>query len=95
MSSSHFLPPCQTSADLESYPAVDQGELKKFEPNFKAQVGVWAEKNHLQDYQIDATVIRMFDAEFLRNLPEVSEDNPWPLYPTTRNYRTRFVGQAD
>jgi hypothetical protein len=37
----------------------------------------------------------MFDAEFLRNLPEVPGDNPWPLYPTTRNYRTQFVGQAD
>jgi hypothetical protein len=37
----------------------------------------------------------MFDAEFFRNLPEVPGDNPWPFYPTTRNYRTRFVGQAD
>jgi hypothetical protein len=53
---------------LEYYPSVEKKELKSIDEEFKAEVGYWASFNHLQDYKIYKTMIKMFCPKFLSNL---------------------------
>jgi hypothetical protein len=44
--------------------------------------------NHLQDYKIYGTMIKMFIQEFLSSLPQPLGDNPWPTNLTNTNLKT-------
>jgi hypothetical protein len=48
----------------------------------------WAQRNHLQDYKIYATVISIFDDDFFNNLLHPIGDNLWPAHPTNWKYKT-------
>jgi hypothetical protein len=49
---------------------------------------ILASTNHLKDYKIYRTMIKMFTPEFLNNLPQPPKNNSWPTYLTNRNFRT-------
>jgi hypothetical protein len=49
---------------LDDYPLVDRRELKSIDAEFQEKVGYWASYNHLQDYKIYGTLIKIFKAEF-------------------------------
>jgi len=81
---------CWTLKDLDDYPLVDKRELKSINAKFQVEVGYWAFYNHLQDYNIYGTMIKMFYQEFLNSLWQPPRDNPWPMHSTIQNYRMRF-----
>ncbi len=58
---------CRTR-DLNDYPLVDKRELKGIDAKFQVEVGYWASYNHLHDYKIYGTMIKMFCPKFLTNL---------------------------
>ncbi len=47
---------------------VEKKKLKNVDVEFQTKVGYWASTNHLQDYKIYGTIIKMFKSEFLSNL---------------------------
>jgi hypothetical protein len=55
-------------------------KVKSINAKYQLQVGYWAARNHFQGYKIYATMICMFDEEFLNNLLQSLGDNPWPTH---------------
>jgi hypothetical protein len=58
----------RTLQDLNLYPIVGKKEMKSTNAKYQILVGHWTTRNHLQDYKIYATVICMFDKDFLNSL---------------------------
>ncbi len=87
----HF---CWTLKDLDDYPSIDRRKLKRIDVEFHAKVRYWASYNHLQDYKIYGTMIRMFCPYYLNSLQH-PRDNPWPTHLINQNYRMRFHRQCD
>jgi hypothetical protein len=58
----------RTPQNLDLYPIVGKKEMKSIDVEYEIQIGYWATRNHLQDYKIYATMICMFDEDFLNNL---------------------------
>jgi hypothetical protein len=54
--------------DLDLYPYVETKEFETKDAEFQAKVGYKAYFNHLQDYKIYGTMIKMFFQKFLNNL---------------------------
>ncbi len=77
------------------YPFVAKGKLKNVDVEFQAEVEYWASTNHLQDYKIYGTMIKMFMSKFLNNLPQPPRNNPWLPHSTNKKYKTRFHQQCD
>jgi hypothetical protein len=84
----HIHDTCQTPSNLDLYPPIDKSELKKVDAEFQAEVGYWASTNHLQDYKIYGTLIKMFKPEFLNNLLQPPIDNPWLANMTNIIFKT-------
>jgi hypothetical protein len=63
-------------------------KLKNVDVELQVEVGYWAFIDHLQDYKIYGTLIKMFKPEFLNSLWQPPRDNPWPIDSTNRNFRT-------
>jgi len=82
---------CRTPSDFDLYSFVTKVELKNVDVDFQAKVGYWASTNHLQDYKICGTMIKMFMPKFLNSLPQPPRNNPWPTHLTNQNFRTRFL----
>jgi hypothetical protein len=59
---------CQTPRDLEFYPLVERREMNSIDVEFQTKVGHWASSNHLHDYKIYGTMIKMFCLEFMNIL---------------------------
>ncbi len=76
---------CRTPQDLDLYPVVEKKEMKSINAKYQVQVGYWVARNNLQDYKIYATMICMFDEDYLNSLPQPPGDNPWPTHPTKQN----------
>jgi hypothetical protein len=83
----HF---CRTPPDLDLYPSVQKKKLKNVDARFQAEVGYWASINHLYDYKIYSTMIKMFIPEFLNSLPQPLGENSWPKDPINKNFKTQF-----
>jgi hypothetical protein len=49
-------------------PSIDRRELKNVDLEYQTKVGYWASFNHLQDYKIYGTVIKMFVPKFINNM---------------------------
>jgi hypothetical protein len=79
---------CRTPQDLNLYPLVDNKEMKSIDAKYQIQIRDWVARNHLQDYRIYATMICIFDENFLNSLLQPLGDNPWPAHPTNQNYKT-------
>jgi hypothetical protein len=88
----HF---CRTLKDLDNYLSIDKRELKNIDAKFQEKIGYWAFYNHLQDYKIYGTMIKMFCLEFLNNLWQHPKENPWPIHSINENYKTWFYRQCD
>ncbi len=86
---------CRTLQDLEFYPLVERREMKSIDVQFQIEVGYWVSLNHLQDYKIYGTMIKMFCLKFLNILWQPCRDNPWPTHLTNQNYRMQFDKQHD
>jgi hypothetical protein len=54
--------------DLHLCPAVDQRHMKIIYEEYNVKVGYWASKNNTKEYKVYATVIWMFDLDFVNNL---------------------------
>jgi hypothetical protein len=50
-------------------PVYRKKELKSVDLEFQIKVGYWVFANHLQDYKIYGTMIKMFISESLSSLP--------------------------
>jgi hypothetical protein len=48
----------------------------------------------MQKYKIFATLIQMFDPNFMNNLQQAFGDNPWPVKLINWNYRTHSLHQT-
>jgi hypothetical protein len=84
---------CRTPHDLNLYFVVEKKKKKSID--VEIQVGYWVVKNHSQDYKIYATMICMFDKDFLNSLLQPPINNPCPAHLTNRNYKTRLLRQFD
>ncbi len=84
---------CRTLHDLNLYFVVEKKKEKSID--VEIQVGYWVVKNHLQDYKIYATMICMFDKDFLNSLLQPPKNNPCPAHSTNQNYKTRLLRQFD
>jgi hypothetical protein len=69
--------------------------MKFIDVVYQVKVGYWAQRNFLLDYKIYATVICMFNEDFLNSLRQPLGDNPWPTHQTNQNYKTRLLRQFD
>ncbi len=49
----------------------------------------------MQEYKVYATMIQMFEPNFVNNLWQAIGENMWPTKPTNRNYMTRLLCQVD
>jgi hypothetical protein len=49
----------------------------------------------MQEYKVYATIIWMFDLDFVNNLRQALGNNPWPVEPTNQNYRTYLLCQVE
>jgi hypothetical protein len=45
-------------------------KLKSVDAKFQTEVGYWTFINHMQDYKIYGTLIKIFISEFLSSLPQ-------------------------
>jgi hypothetical protein len=68
--------------------------MKTIDANYSVRVGYWASKNNLQKYKVYATIIQMFDPNFMNNLRQAPGDNPWPTELTNHNYKTCLLCQT-
>jgi hypothetical protein len=75
---------------LDLYPIVKKKELKSVDAKFQIEVGYWASTNHLQDYKIYETRIKMLILEFLSSFPQPPRDNPWPANLTNIFFKTQL-----
>jgi hypothetical protein len=55
---------CQTTPNLDLYLFFFKMELKNVIVEFQARVGYWSSINHLQDYKIYGTMIKMLSRSF-------------------------------
>ncbi len=69
--------------------------IKSVGAKFQADIRYWASINHLHDYKIYGTIIKMFMPEFLSSLPQPPKDNPWPTHLMNQNFRPRFHQQCN
>jgi hypothetical protein len=83
---------CQTPSNLDLYPSIAKEEMKSVDAKFQVKVRYWASTNHLEDYKIYGTKIKMFMLDFLNNLPQ---SHPWPAHSTNKKFRTRFHRQCN
>ncbi len=74
--------------DLDLF--IEQKKVKSVDAEYEAKVGYWVSFNHLQDYKIYGTMIKMFILEFLSNLQQPPRDNPRPIDLTYQNFKTQF-----
>jgi len=58
----------RTPRDLDLYSIMDQKQTKVIDANYSVRVGYWASKNNLQEFKVYATMIQMFDPNFVNNL---------------------------
>jgi hypothetical protein len=54
--------------DLHLCPAMDQRHMKIIYEESNVRMGYWASKNNMKEYTVYATVIWMFDLDFVNNL---------------------------
>jgi hypothetical protein len=80
--------PTRTPPDLDLYPKMDQKQMKVIDAEYSVRVGYWASKNNVKEYKMYATIIQMFDPNFMNNLKQALRAKSWPIEPTNWNYRT-------
>jgi hypothetical protein len=85
----------QTSLNLDLYLSINKRKLKNVNIEYQTKVGYWASFNHLQDYKIYGTVIKIFLPKFLNGLRQPLKNNPWPTHPMNKNFRTQFHQHCD
>jgi hypothetical protein len=75
---------------------VCKKKLKNVDVEFQVGVRYWASTNHLQNYKMYGTMIKMFIPMFLSTLPQPLKGNPWLVDSTHQNFKTRiFHRQCD
>jgi hypothetical protein len=65
--------------------------MKVIDVDYIIRVGYWASKNNMQGYKVYATMIWMFDLNFMNNLWQTPRDNLWLAKPTNHNYKTHLL----
>jgi hypothetical protein len=75
---------------FEFVPACGEERAKKCKCKVPGRGWIWASINHLQDYKIYGTMIKMFKSKFMSNLQQPPRNNPWPTNPANRNFKTQF-----
>jgi hypothetical protein len=65
-------------------------KLKSVDAKFQVEVGYWTFTNHLHDYKIYGTMIKMFKLEFMNSLRQPLGNNPWLADPTNKNFKTQL-----
>ncbi len=65
--------------DLHLYLVVDRTQMKMIDAKYNVKVGYWALRNNMQKYKIFATLIQMFDPNFMNNFQQAFGDDPWPV----------------
>jgi hypothetical protein len=53
--------------------------MKMIDAKYNVKVGYWALRNNMQKYKIFATLIQMFDPNFMNNFQQAFGDDPWPV----------------
>jgi hypothetical protein len=68
--------------------------MKVIDANYSVKMGYWALRNNMQEYKVYATMIQIFNLDFLNNLRQVLGDNLWPIELTNNNYRIQLLCQV-
>lgn len=68
--------------------------MKVIDVDYNVRMGYWALINNVQEYEVYARVIRIFDLIFVNNLQQVPIDNPWLVELTNHNNRTHLLCQV-
>jgi hypothetical protein len=56
--------------------------MKMIDAEYGVRMGYWALRNNVQEYKVYATIIRMFDTDFVNNLKQALRDNLWLVEST-------------
>ncbi len=58
----------KTPRNLDLYLVVDQRQMKVIDVDYSVKVDYWASRNNAHEYKVYATMIQMFNMDFVNNL---------------------------
>jgi hypothetical protein len=74
--------------DLDLYlVVVVQKQMKVIDANCNVRMGYWALRINMQKYKVYATMIQIFNLDFLNNLQQPVRDNLWQVELINHNYK--------